>query len=281
MGAPSLAALVERVLGIRLAKGDRLTDWTTRPLRDEQKRYAASDVEHLLALRDALVEQLEEAGRLQWALDECETRRARDRTRADLSTAWWKIKGARQLRGKARGIAQEVAAWRERTAEAADVPPRFVLSDLALAATVQRAPRTRTELGEIRGVDKRHLRDGAADEILRAVEVGASLGTDELRLPAADAVDRSLQPAVTVAGAWLAQQADELRLDSSVLATRADIAEFLDRKTGRLASGWRAQLVGEPLRQLLSGEATVALTHGGRRLALELRRPDRPVDSRR
>ena len=38
LGTPSLAALVERLLGVRLAKGDRLTDWTRRPLRAEQTR---------------------------------------------------------------------------------------------------------------------------------------------------------------------------------------------------------------------------------------------------
>ena len=80
MGAPSLGVLVERMLGLKLAKGDRLTDWTTRPLRDEQQQYAVADVEHLLALRDVLVERLVDEGRLQWALDECETRLQRDRT---------------------------------------------------------------------------------------------------------------------------------------------------------------------------------------------------------
>jgi ribonuclease D len=271
MGSPSLAVLVERVLGVRLAKGDRLTDWTARPLRAEQKRYAASDVEHLLALRERLIERLEQEGRLEWALDECEARRARDRTRPDVSTVWWKIKGSRQLRGRARGVAQELAAWRERTAQHLDLPPRFVLSDLALAAAVQRAPRTRDELSAIRGIEGRHLRNGAADEILRAVEVGAALEGPELRLPESDRVDRSLQPAVTVVGAWLAQRADELKLDPAVLATRADITRFLDDGSGRLASGWRADLVGAPLQTLLRGESSITLTSGGRRLTLEPR----------
>jgi ribonuclease D len=268
MGAPSLSALVERMLGVRLAKGDRLTDWTVRPLRDEQQLYAVADVEYLLPLRDALVADLEQEGRLQWALDECEMRRRRDRTRAEPTTAWWKIKGARQLRGRARGVAQELAAWRERTAEQLDIPARFVLSDLALAAAVQRAPRSRSELSDIRGVEARHLRDGAADEILQAVATGAALDSRDLRLPATERVDRSMQPAVTVVGAWLAQQADELKIDPSVLATRADIAQFLTDGTGRLASGWRNDIAGEPVRRLLAGEATVSLVNGGRRLRL-------------
>jgi ribonuclease D len=220
-----------------------------------------------------LVRELEEVGRLEWALDECEARRVRDRSRAEPDTAWWKIKGARQLRGKSRGVAQELAGWRERAAESADVPPRFILPDLALAATVQRAPKSHEELRGIRGIEPRHLRDGTADSILGAVQRGTALESSMLRLPDTERVDRSLQPAVTICSAWLAQRADELRVDATVLATRADIAQFLADGDGRLASGWRSDLVGEPLRRLLAGRATISLTNGGRRLELNLR-PD-------
>jgi ribonuclease D len=271
MGAPSLAVLVERILGVKLAKGDRLTDWTIRPLRTEQHRYAASDVEHLLTLRDALNERLDAVGRLQWALDECETRRCRDRSRPEPQTAWWKIKGSRQLRGRARGVAQELASWRERAAQQADLPPRFILSDLALAAAVQRAPKSRDELVGIRGIDPRQLRESAADEILGAIAAGATLPAEAIRMPEVERVDRSLQPAVTVLSAWLAQQAEEERLDPTVLGTRADISQFLSDRTGRLAVGWRAELVGHQLERLLAGDASIALANGGRKLRLDPR----------
>jgi ribonuclease D len=268
LGSPSLVALVEKLLGKRLGKGDRLTDWTRRPLRAEQRTYAAADVEYLLALQDALVERLDTVGRLQWALDECEDRRERVRSRPEPELAWWRIKGARQLRGRSRGVAQEVAAWRERTAEALDVPPRYVLSELALAGIVQRPPRSREELNGIRGVDTRSAKDGAADAILAAVQSGLSLEPPALRIPEPDRIDRSLAPAVTVLAAWLAQRATELNLDPAVLATRADLTQMLQNKPSRLASGWRAALVGEPLRRLLSGKSLLGLADGGRRLEL-------------
>lgn len=268
MGTPSLAATVERLLGARLTKGDRLTDWTRRPLRVEQRAYAAADVEHLLPLYDALGQRLEAMGRLEWATDECEERRQRIRQRPDPQTAWWRIKGARQLRGSGRGVAQMVAAWREQTAEALDVPARYVLSDLALAGVVQRPPRTRDDLTGIRGIDGR-LRDNTATEILRAIEAGLELPASELRLPEADRIDRSLAPAVTVLGAWLAQRASELDLDPALLATRADLTALLHDRSSRLAKGWRADLVGEPLQRLLRGEAALVLRDGGRRIELE------------
>ncbi len=268
MGTPSLAATVERLLGTRLTKGDRLTDWTRRPLSADQRVYAAADVEHLLPLHDELVRRLDAVGRLEWATDECEERRQRIRTRPDAETAWWRIKGARQLRGSGRGVAQKVAAWRERTAEGLDVPARYVLSDLALAGVVQRPPRTRDDLTGIRGIDGR-LRDNTAKELLSAIAAGIELPASELRLPESDRIDRSLAPAVTVLGAWLAQRASELDLDPALLATRAELTQMLQDRPSRLATGWRADLVGEPLQRLLRGDAALLLRDGGRRIELQ------------
>jgi ribonuclease D len=206
-------------------------------------------------------------GRLEWATDECEERRQRIRQRPEPETAWWRIKGARQLRGTGRGVAQMVAAWRERTAEVLDVPARYVLSDLALAGVVQRPPRTREDLTGVRGIDGR-MRENTAGEILRAIEAGLALPASELRLPESDRIDRSLAPAVTVLGAWLAQRASELELDPALLATRADLTALLHDRPSRLAKGWREELVGEPLQRLLHGEATLLLRDAGRRIEL-------------
>ncbi len=267
MGTPSLAATVEKLLGTRLTKGDRLTDWTRRPLKADQRAYAAGDVEFLLALHDELVTRLDAMGRLVWATDECEERRRRIRHRPEVDTAWWRIKGARQLRGTGRGVAQKVAAWREQTAEGLDVPARFVLSDLALAGIVQRPPRSRADLVGIRGIDGR-LRDSTATDLLAAVEAGLELPTSALRMPESDRIDRSLAPAVTVLGAWLAQRASELELDPALLATRAELTHLLQDRPSRLATGWRADLVGEPLQRLLRGESVLVLRDGGRRIEI-------------
>src|SRR5688500_15959313 len=111
---PSLASLVERVVGVRLPKGDRMTDWTRRPLTDSQRTYAAADVAHLGAIRDHLSTELDARGRLGWAEDECAASLARAAAPGDADVAWWRIKEARQCRGQARAIAQEIGAWRER-----------------------------------------------------------------------------------------------------------------------------------------------------------------------
>jgi ribonuclease D len=269
LGTPALTALAEKMVRVRIAKGDRLTDWTKRPLTDHQRAYAASDVEHLLAICDALCADLSGRGRLAWAHDECEARRVRPRGKADPNSAWWRIKGSRQFRGKTRGVAQEVAAWRERAAEAADVPPRFVLPDLALLGVIQKPPRGKDDLVAIRGVDGRHTRDGVARDLLAAVERGLALAAEDLCLPDRDGTDRTLGPAVSVISAWLTQRAHELDLESQLLATRADLVDLLNSGAGRLAEGWRNELVGEPIRALIESRAAITLAEGGRRIVLD------------
>ena len=132
---------------------------------------------------------------------------------------------------------------------------------------MQRPPRSREDLTAVRGVDGR-LRDGTAKDLLGAVETGLELRPAELRVPESDRIDRSLAPAVTVIGAWLSQRASELDLDPALLATRAELTQLLQDRPSRLATGWRAELVGAPLQRLLRGEASLVLRDGGRRIEL-------------
>jgi ribonuclease D len=271
LGSPGLGTLLERRLRVHLPKADRLTDWLHRPLSVAARTYAAADVAYLDALWATLRAELERRGRLGWALDECDQLRRRHGEELDPDQAWWRIKEARRLKGRARGVAQSVAAWRERRARQLDRPVRHVLPDLALVAIAQRPPRTRGDLNRVRGLDGRHLRHGAGDELLVAVKSGVSLPDDELQVPPREGVDGTFRPAVTLASAWVSQLARDAELDASLVATRADI-EALVRGDGtsRLLTGWRAEVAGDPVRRLLAGRAALAFDgHGS--LVLEAR----------
>jgi ribonuclease D len=217
-----------------------------------------------------MVDRLEETGRLDWALEECAQALSDRRRDVEPAEAWWKVGDMRRLSGRSRGVAQEVAAWRERRAAAADRPRRSILSDLAILTIAQRPPRNRQELEKLRGVDGRHLAKGGASEILEAVERGKALTADELRLPPDAGDARASQAAVAVCTGLVRQIADELHFDQSLLATRADITHLVTGEPSRLDGGWRGTIAGEPLRRLLSGDAAAAFEPGGR-LVLEAR----------
>lgn len=266
----SLASLLDNFMGINLAKGDRLTDWLRRPLTDDQLVYAAGDVDNLLELTDIITTQLNERGRLSWAEEECELLRSRPHIRRPPEEAVSRIKEARSLKGKSSRIARAVAAWRERRAAELDIPVRQVLPDIAVVAVAQQAPTTEQALLELRGLDKRHTRNGAAQELLTAIQAGLQASPSEsppTRLPE---LSKELRPVVTLVTSWVSQLSRDHKLDPALVATRADVETLLrNDDTGRLSRGWRADLVGEPVRQLVEGKAALAFDNG--RLVLETR----------
>jgi ribonuclease D len=270
MSSPSLARLVEQVLGVVLPKTDQLSDWLHRPLPAAQLTYAEGDVRYLLALRSSMVDDLERRGRLTWAMDEFAQMLTERRREVVPEEAWWKAGNVRKLTGRSRGVAQEVAAWRERRAAELDRPRRSILSDLAILTIAQRPPRNRQDLEKLRGVEARHLAKGSAAEILEAVDRGRALTHDELRLPPDVDDSRASQAAVAVCTGLVRQIAEELEFDQSLLATRVDITQLVNGEVSRLDRGWRGSTAGDPLRRLLSGDAAAAFEPGGR-LVLEAR----------
>ncbi|MFK8026111.1 MAG: ribonuclease D [Ilumatobacter sp.] len=263
-GTPSLVSLLQGEVGVTPTKGDRLTDWLRRPLTDSQCQYAAADVEYLLDVHDKLVAKLGELGRVEWAEDACEELRTRKVSGAAPDEAWLRLKDARGLKPKGRAVAQAVAAWRERRAMRVDIPVRQVLPDLAILGVSQRAPSSAKELKQARGVDDRHTKGGIAEELLEAVATGLQ-ATPPQAPKSTDDLDRNLRPAITLVSAWVAQMARDERIDTTLLATKADIVALLrDDDDARLATGWRADLLGQGIRDLVSGKAGLTFDPQGR-----------------
>ena len=271
---PSLSSLVASILRFNLPKGDRLTDWLRRPLTRDQMRYAASDVVHLPSLRAHITEELTALGREKWAAEACEELRTRPVGPGDPEDAWLRVKDARTLKGRSRWVLQSVAAWREERAMDMDRPPRHVMSDIALLGVAQRAPHSPEDLAQCRGLDAGMARGPQGRAILSAVEEGlAAADAGELRFPAAegDDIDKSMRPAATLVSAWVTELARQSRLDPTLLATRRDIVDLLAGNSGaRLASGWRAEIVGRDIEDLVAGRKALTFTGEGEGQGLRL-----------
>jgi ribonuclease D len=267
LGSPSLGSLVSILLGVRLDKSEQLADWSARPLSSATRKYAAADVEYLFPLAVELRHRLEALGREAWATTECERLRVTPDNRLDADTAWWKIKGSNSFRGEKARFAQAVAAWRERRAQRLDIPPRFVLPELALAAVTGRPPRTKDDLAKMRGVS--NLAPPVVRELLEAVEAGRAMDERELRLPVKIDDGPELDAAVALLVAYIAELAASKQIDRQLVATRDDVKALVYGRPSRLDTGWRAALAGDGLRRLLAGEAVVRLVDGGRRIQLE------------
>ena len=271
---PSLASLLQAYLKITVPKGDRLTDWLRRPLTSAQLSYAASDVAYLSELWHLISSELEELGRMRWALDACEELRVRPTGPHSPDDAWLRVKDVRTLKGRARWVAQAVSRWREERAMHLDIPPRHVLSDIAILGIAQRVPKSIEDLLQCRGVDNRHAGGSHGRDILEAIQVGVrAAATGELPFPTSDTedVDKSLRPAVTLVSAWVTELAKKSRLDAGLLGTRKDILDLLGGSpAARLSQGWRAEIVGRDIEDLVAGRKALTFTGPGGSNGLQL-----------
>ena len=142
----NLAALVERLLGLGLAKGHGAADWSKRPLPEPWLNYAALDVEVLIELRAAISQVLAEQDKTSWAAEEFEYLRCAESTptRRD---RWRRTSGLHKIRTRA-GLAAARELWtaRDRIARSRDIAPGRILPDSAIIAAAVADPKTVDEL---------------------------------------------------------------------------------------------------------------------------------------
>ncbi len=261
--------LLHDVLKVRLAKTASFTRWDARPLTDEQVRYARGDVEHLLALRDEIATRLEARGRLEWAREECRVI-AEATDERDPGEVWRRLPRVNGLDPRDRAVARELAAWRERTAAEEDRPVGSVLRDPTVVELAKRQPSGRRELAQIRGVNPDVVRRrGAA--VLEAIARGKE--AEPVHLDEGDRLqtDTGDGPVIALAESLVRSRAQEAGLAYELIAARADLAPIVvaarrgaPEPDVRTLRGWRRELVGAELLELLAGGRALTVGDDGR-----------------
>jgi ribonuclease D len=260
--------LVSQMIGHRVGKTASYTRWDARPLTEEQLSYAAEDVVHLLELADDLQGRLSASGRLEWAREEC--RRLEGATdERDPYTAWERLPRIGQLDPRARAVARELAAWREQTASAEDRPVGSVLGDSPLVELAKRQPSNRRALDQIRGIHPSGLRR-RGQGIMDAIAQGREAPPIPREAPSRRS-DSADVPLIALAEALLRARALDAGLAYELIASRAElelIVAAARRQEAppavRTLEGWRSELVGTELADLLTGRSALALGPDGR-----------------
>lgn len=272
MSTPSLSALYEKQLGILIKKESRLTDWMARPLSGSQLEYAANDVRYLLQVYDQISTELEDRGRVTWVEAECSILLEKEKRRRVPEEAWKKIKEGKNLRGNAQNNIRALAAWRETKAAKLNIPVRYVFPDIALVAIAQQEPKNLNSLEGIRGVETRHLKNSFPKEIFAELKLAKELEPLPKKVKQDRDKSKDLRAGVALVSAWITQAARQLDLDPAILGTRSDVEALVRGDSdARMSMGWRNEIVGESVKELLQGEAALAFD-GDAGLVLESRK---------
>lgn len=175
-----LAALLEKYLGVTLDKKFQRADWSRRPLLPGMLEYAATDTRYLPQLRDILLDKLTARGRLSWAREEFAALEEIRWAPATAEEGFWKVKGAKLLRGAGVAMLRELYDWRDQLARQQDKAPFRILNNEAMLELAKAQPRTVAELRSIKGIGNELMQRRGA-ELVAAIERGRA--TPESRIP--------------------------------------------------------------------------------------------------
>jgi len=253
--------LVNRLTGARLDKSSRFTDWSRRPLSERQIEYALADVTHLRDVYQALAARLAEQQRTDWVREEMEVLTSPETYRLEPELAWKRLK-LRVRKPIELAILQEVAAWREREAQARDVPRGRVLKDDAIYEIAQQQPTTAAALAQLRTIPRGFERSRSAEEILAAVKEVVALPKDQLpRLPKHRPTANGNGAAVDLLKVLLKMISESHGVAAKVIATVDDLEALAadDAADVPALHGWRRELFGETALKLKRGDIALAV----------------------
>lgn len=242
------AGLVKDLFGVELAKSHTRADWTKRPLPAAVLEYAAEDVEYLLPAYEVLTERLEKLGRQSWAEEDSEFQLQPSLYKGDFDNAVQRLKGARNLRGRARAAAARLASWRESEAVRSDRPRQWIMKDAILLEIASAGPQDKKSLADIGGLAPRTLRRAARD-ILACLQNAKSDDNDyePPRKPnqRQKAILKSMQAKVEGC-------AEQLNIPAEIIAPKKELSASLNGdRDSRVFTGWRRDVIGTALLEML------------------------------
>jgi ribonuclease D len=255
--------LVERALGVTLIHNETFSDWSRRPLTETQIAYAADDVRYLFALADALGEKLDGMGRRSWAEDEIARRYGPEATiEPDPQRAYLKVSRRGRLSGRQLSALRAVAAWREEEARARDLPPGWVLKDPSVVEVARRNPADAAALGRLRGLGS--VSGAAGQRLLDALARAATAEPPAAARELPPGLARRVAAASALGAVLVRALCEGNQIAPELVATRAELESFVEAMAAgldehQLLTGWRRDLVGAELRELVLGRVALAL----------------------
>jgi len=263
------SSLVGRFLGKQIVKGEQRTDWRRRPLSEAQINYALEDVRYLLPLEERLRTLLNARGRLPW-LDEEQALWQSEIVSAQSRSDWRRVSGIGALNAKSLGVVRELWFWRQKEAQRVNQPPKRLLRDDLMVEIARRKIDQPDQILAIRGLQrsdlKRNVRD-LVECVRRGVEsppARSERGSQGEGPPQLNLLGQFLTPALTT----ICRRAE---VAASMVGTATDVRDLIARHFGfgaggedelpALLRGWRAELVGNLLDELLSGAKSIRIAN--------------------
>ncbi len=259
--------LVQRLVNRAVDKTETRSDWRRRPLSQQQIEYALQDVMHLPAMYELLAKQLEKLRRIPWMEQEMRDWQAQI-IESEVNEPWRRLSGYSGLSRRGMAIAVALWKWRERLAEKRNIPMRRVLRDDLLIELARRETAKLPQIKLLRGMEHRN-HDRELPEIADAIATAINSSKDQWPEKLARA---AAGPDLSLLGQFLYSAFSvvcrDLNLATGLVGTVQDVRKLaawhlkLDDPSEpppRLARGWRGEIVGATIQEMLIGKWAISI----------------------
>lgn len=263
--AASYETLARKIAHVEIDKSARFTDWSHRPLSRRQLEYALADVTHLRVIYEWLKARLEKSGRSSWVAEEVAALQDPALYRLEPEQAWKRLK-PRSTNKRFLAILASLAAWREREAQARDIPRGRVLKDEALTEIAAHPPDTPEALERIRAVPKGFANSKMGKSLMEAILLGVNAPAPE-GFGSDNKQRRRREPSPAVVDllkTLLRLRAEEVGVAPRLIANSEDIERLAANEDEQVAAlhGWRLEVFGRDAMAMRNGELAIALEKG-------------------
>lgn len=260
----SYSSLVSSYCSVNLPKKDSFTDWSQRPLKDSQIRYAADDVVYLPQIYYDMVEVLNEKNRLHWLDEAFEEISSPEKYEIKPEERYRKLRRVNQLNAQQMAAAREFAAWRELKAQKINVPRKWIVSDEQIVEACRREARTIDELFMVRGM-RESLRAEDARQAVACIKKGLSCPKEQLpQVHEQPKNEHNVDIVVDLMNAVVHLRARENHIAPQTLAPQAELMKLARGHDDEceLLKGWRYKVIGKELKELLKGKFSLRIADG-------------------
>jgi len=255
--------LVQAITKKHVDKSLRFTDWSKRPLPRRMLDYALSDVTHLRPVYEKLAAEVDINNRATWLDEEMAVLTDPATYRQDPAESWRRVK-TRIRKPRQLAILRALAAWREETARARDIPRIRVMRDEALNDIAVHEPNNIKDLHGLRSVRPDQLGEKRAHELLDVVATALALPDSEFpKLDQPNSPLGKVGPACDLLKVLLKLKCEQHRVAQKLVASSDDIEAIArdDEADVPALRGWRRELYGADALGLKHGR--LAITANG------------------
>lgn len=262
--AASYETLARKLAKVEVDKSSRFTDWSRRPLTAKQLEYALADVTHLCVIYEALAKDLKRSGRAPWVAEEIAALQDPALYKLDPEDAWKRLK-PRTHNKRFLALLAALAAWREREAQARDIPRNRVIKDEALLEIAAHPPGSPEGLERIRAVPKGFANSKIGKGLWEAISHGHEAEPPPDIVHDKPKRKREAAPAaIDLLKTLLRLRAEAAHVAPRLIANADDIERLAAHEDEGVAAlhGWRAEVFGNDARALRDGKLAIALEKG-------------------